>query len=173
MKKILALLLFSLSAMTARASTYGFGFQGATGTTDITGAVTVSVQIPGTFGGVAPVDPSQGRYLKNAMFWCDAPAAGDRLSLLQVVDTDGVVPVPVRGAFPNYPVIFDLLDTATGGTSALFIPSAGITADAFDTNGQPTARFIPSQLYAKFTYQAGGLSLGKTIRVIYRWGIWQ
>lgn len=170
---LLLLILAWSDAVLATATTYSFGFQGITGNSGIDGTVTVSVQIPGTFGGITPADPGAGRYLKNAMIWCDSPATGDQFTLLQVVDTDGVVPVPIRGNFPNYPVIIDLLDNATGGTKALFIPSGGISMDAFDTNGNTTARFLPSQLYLKMTYQAGGLGIGKTFRAVVRWGIWQ
>lgn len=173
MKKLLIFLIFILLSNPCLASTYGFGFVSFSATTGIGGSATVSVPVPGTFGGLNPNDPSQGRYLKNAMIWCDSPSAGDELSLLQVVDTDGVVPAPARAAFPNYPVIFDLLDTVTGLSPALFIPSSGFLAEAFDATGSPMTRFIPSQLYIKATYQAGGLGIAKTMRIVLRWGILQ
>lgn len=173
MKKLALIIFALLFTIEARASTYGFGFVSFSMTTGLGGSVTNSVQVPGTFGGINPNDPAAGRFLKSVMLWCDSPAAGDQITLLQVVDTDGVVPSIVRAAFPNYPVIFDLLDTASGASSALMMPSSPLTVEAFDTEGQPTSRFLPSQLYLKFTYQAGGLGIAKTIRAVVRWGMWQ
>lgn len=173
LKNIILIAFLALWSLGSQASTYGFGFTSFSMTTGLGGSVTTSVQIPGTFGGIIPADPSQGRYLKSVMIWCDAPAAGDQITLLQVVDTDGLVPSGIRALFPDYPVIFDLLDDPSGATKALMLPGTPIIVEAFDVIGQPTTRFIPSQLYIKMTYQAGGLGLSKTMRTVIRWGIWE
>lgn len=153
-------------------SNFGFGFASFSITTTLGGSATTSVKIPGTFGGIQTSDPTQGRYLKSVTVWCDAPSNGDQITLLQIVDTDGVVPVPARAAFPNYPVIFDMLDTV-GGVQSLLLASTPVEFDAFDTSGVATSRFLPSQLYLKVTFQAGDLSIGKIMRAVIRWGIWQ
>lgn len=150
-------------------ATYGFGFLSFSATTTLGGTGTTSIQVPGTFGGVNPVDPSQGRYLKGALVWCDTIDADNAVTLLQIVDIDGVVPSPVRAAFPNYPVIFDLIDAG----STIMLPPDPLLIEAFDTSGLPTTRFIPSQLYIKATFHAGGLGIGDVFRVLIRWGIWQ
>lgn len=150
-------------------STFGFGFYSFSSTSILGGSCTDSFQIPGTFGGLVPADPANGRYLKSALIWADVPVAGDAITLLQIVDTDGVVPVPVRALLPNYPVVFNLLDDS----STAMLPPGGLEIGAFDTVGNPATRFIPSQLYFKITFQTGGLTIGNVFRTVIRWGIWQ
>lgn len=158
----------------AEASTYGFAFASFSATTLLGGSITTSIQVPGTFAGVNPADPTAGRYLKSATLWADSPAAGDQITLLQIVDIDGVVPAPVRAAFPNYPVIFDMLDTISGVQSTVLLPpDPPLVIEAFDTSGSAGTKFVPSGLYFKVTFQTGGLSIGKTLRVLIRWGVWQ
>lgn len=154
-------------------STFGFGFISASATTILGGSKTISIQVPGTFSSVFPTDPTAGRFLASATFWSDATNPSDSIDLLQVVDTDGVVPVPVRAAFPNYPVIFDMIDSIGGVQSSIMMPTSPLTITAFDSSGVASARFIPSQLYIKMTFTTGLLSLGQVFRVLVRWGMWQ
>lgn len=134
---------------------------------------TTSIQIPGVFAGPTPTDPTNaGRYLKNVMVWSANAADGDAITSLTLEDTDGVVPAQLQGQFPNYPVIFDLLDTVAGQTKQLPIPTAGMLADSFDPQGGPLPRFLPAQLYLKMTFAVGGLNLGRTFRGVIRWGLW-
>lgn len=171
MKTLLAILLL-LAAGPAFALTYTFGFVSASAGTGLGSTATINIKVPGTFGGANPTDATQGRYLKNAKIWVDSPASGDSLTTLQVIDIDGVVPVPARAAFASYPVIADMLDTVSGFTPALMLPSDGYVAEAFDQNGDAMTRFLPSGLYLKAGFQAGS-GIGKTVRIVLRWGFWQ
>lgn len=56
------------------------------------------------------VIPVPGRYLVSGNIWLGKVAPGDALTKLRIEDIDGVVPVPARGMFPNYPVLISLLD---------------------------------------------------------------
>lgn len=133
----------------------------------------VDIVVPGTFAGVSPADPTgAGRYLKSVFVWSGNAADGDAITTMELSDDDGVVPVPVRAAFPSYPILIDFLDTVAGQTKQFPLPPNGTTVEAIDSMGLPVARFIPAQLHLKLTFAAGGINLGRSWRGIIRWGAW-
>ena len=137
------------------------------------GAGTVNLLIPGTFAGNPPSTlVGTGRMFKQATIWSPNWVDGDALTAMQLVDIDGIVPVPARVAFPNYPVIIDFLDQISGQAKQLSIPSAGVEIDAYDSNGQQTAQFLPGQFYFVLTFASGG-GAGRTFRGTIRWGYYQ
>lgn len=143
-------------------------------TTGIGGTVTNQLKIPGTFSSMdGSVAPANGRWLKETMIWTDAGAVGDKLTLLRIEDVDGVIPVPARAAFPDYPVLSYLMDqeVESPGAGGLFIPVGQLIRiqpiDPLDVRG---LQFIPSGLYLCSTFTSGGLSLSKTCRINYLWG---
>lgn len=133
-------------------------------TTSILGTGSLSVKIPGTFAGLAPADPTAVRYLSKIAIWADSPADGDFISSIAIQDTDGVIPVPARAAFPNYPIIAGFLESgvADGG----WLKTEGMTIEPLGG----VLKTLPSGLYITALFTSGGLSLGKIFRVNILWG---
>lgn len=134
----------------------------------VTGIGNVAVKVPGTFSGFPPVDPAQARYLSYVEFSADTITVGDYVDAISIEDTDGVIPVPARGAFPSYPTIIDFSadSGATGVTIGgyYFDKNTGyVKISTFD--GLP--QLIPSGLYIKATIHGG---LDKVYRVNIVWG---
>jgi len=109
-----------------------------TTTTDgTTGLGTISVKIPGTFSGFDSTSASwQGRQLLKAGVWLENRAVGDMINAAYINDTDGVIPVPARGAFPNYPVIKNLHDDSMSSANQgiTFPPESEVFKVEFPSN---------------------------------------
>jgi hypothetical protein len=118
----------------------------ATGQTDgVTGALTVLLKVPGTFTAGTP-----SRYIKEAVLWLENRQPGDAITALSVTDIDGVVPVPLRGQFPNYPVLQNLIDSAAlSANQKIFFWPNGATA----FRGEPRYNALPGQVYVSITVQ--------------------
>lgn len=143
------------------------------------GSVDFSVQIPGTYAGINPNDPTgAGRYFKKAQIWSGTPVAGDSVTNLKVTDTDGHLSTQEKALFPNYPDLFYLYETSvpTGCNAGLIIPSAGASAPLeiyqFDQYGNPVLKFLPAQLYLTGTFNTGNGVLGTVFNCNLFWGKW-
>jgi hypothetical protein len=155
------------------ATTYTFSCCGFKIVTNSSGVATLDITVPGTFDTLNPIDPVNGRFLKSAMIWAESPYSNDRITALKIVDTDGVVPLPVRANFPNYPVIVDLIDTISGFDKAVYMPSLEpLFLEAFDTNSNNTSRFVPSGLHVVVTIQSGAIEANRNFLINIRWGAW-
>lgn len=137
-------------------------------TTLLGGAVTVSFKVPGTFGGLPPADPAMQRYFVEARMWPVSFQDGDAVDTLQIVDTDGVIPVPARVALPNYPVVVDFTSDAPSGAAAgqFFQSGQPVVIRGFNDTPEP----VPSGLYFTLRFVSGGLAIGKTFRGNIVWG---
>lgn len=138
--------------------------------TDITGVATLSVKIPGTFGGLTPADPSNLRYFKQAKIWSPSIVDGDLIDQVRIVDTDGVIPSQMRGAFAAYPIIVDFTQDAPGNAGVIpgvyLESSEPVIINAFGDNIQA----VPCGLYFTARFTAGAVSLGRKLRGNIIWG---
>lgn len=81
---------------------YGKG----TATTDETGLAILALKIPGTFAGIdSKLSTWSGRKIYTGEIWFANGTDGDHIKDLTVEDTDGLIPEPLRAAFPLYPVL--------------------------------------------------------------------
>lgn len=137
-------------------------------TTLLGGAVSVAFKVPGTFGGIPPADPAMQRYFVEASLWPVSFQDGDAVDTIQIVDTDGVIPVPARAALPNYPVVLDFTsDVPSGAAGGQFFESgAPIIIKTFGGVPEP----VPSGLYFAFRFVSGGLAINKVFRGNLIWG---
>lgn len=136
-------------------------------TADLTGVANIAILVPGTFSGYPPADPANARYLKSVSFIADTIHLGDYVDSVTLEDTDGVIPAPARGAFPNYPVIVNFsTDTgiATGAKAGYYFDRSGNAMISVLTNDLVV---LPSGLYLKATIH--GITLG-VYRVNVVWG---
>lgn len=150
--------------------TFYFTFAAINATTGGGGTVNVAIKVPGTFDGING-NPRAGRFLKSAIIWCNTPTDGDAMTKFQIADTDGVIDAATQALIPTYPVILDLLED-TGAGKNVFLPTTGpITIEAFDSSGDPSAKFLPSGLYINLTFLSAALiPSGKVFRGNLRWG---
>lgn len=121
----------------------------------------LTFKVPGTFAGLVPSDPTAGRYFKSFHIWADIPIVTNRLDSLKLVDTDGVVPVPARAAFPNYPNIIEFFsaeDVAAGLLNGCYFhPDDGLKIEPFNEGGQSVVQFLPAGLYLVATIRGNAL----------------
>ncbi len=144
-------------------------------TTVLGGSCSFSVQIPGTYAGVFPVNATAGRWLQEVQIWADSAVNGDVISDLKLTDTDGVVTTPERAFLPNYPDVvrfYDTTVTGTDGSGLLLHNNPPMVVRPFESDGQPVVRLLPAQLYLTGTFTSGSLSIGKTFRVNLIWARW-
>lgn len=81
-------------------------FASMSGTTNLSGSVTLTFTVPGTFAGGDATQPTwSGLTLKEAQLWFGNPTNGDQIVSITVQDLAGVIPVPARAAYPLYPII--------------------------------------------------------------------
>lgn len=80
-------------------------------TTDDQGAGEISIQIPGVFSGVDSADSKfSGRSVVWGEFEFANPLPGDQVISFTIQDTNGVIPEPMRAAFPAYPILGSWFD---------------------------------------------------------------
>jgi hypothetical protein len=115
------------------------------------GTGTLTVKVPGTFVTLNPADPTfSGRRLALAALFFGSPSSGDSITALQVVDTDGKVPIGQRGLFPNYPILQSLIDSGVaGGNQQVFIP----TTKPVELVASGSRSSIASELYISIVFQ--------------------
>lgn len=151
--------------------------------TDAQGESQISIRVPGTFGKLTDgtvdlpraflgYDPNfpEGRYLNYSEMWVDDPMAGDRVTLMQVVDSDGVIPENMRSQFPQYPVIQTFFDQE-------IIETSNLKAGLFLTNtpakigavGEVPV-FVPAGLYIQGAFKGGSQTQGRKLRCNMVWG---
>lgn len=143
-------------------------------TTLVSGIINNQLKIPGTFSSLdGNLSPANGRWLKETIIWTDSGGVGDKITSLRIEDIDGKIPIELRGAFPDYPVLSHLMDQEVGapGAGGLFIPTGQFISikpiDPLDSRG---LQFIPSELYLCSTFTSGTLALNKVCRINYIWG---
>lgn len=138
------------------------------------GTAIFSMRVPGVFNGlIANIDGTvSGRFLAKAEFRSDSGDPGDTLSELQVRDDQGLIPVPARVQFPEYPIIRRFGDANLTGKaeSGMFLWADHPTViHSLDH----TLEFIASGLLFTGTFQTGaGQVAGKKIRANFIWGTW-
>lgn len=117
----------------------------------LTGLVTVTIKVPGTYQGINFKDPAfQGRIAQQLGFFFSSPDTGDVCTDLYVEDTDGKIAVGLRGQFPSYPKLnFIADDSMPSENQGFFIPSMVPFQITPPGGGKP----IPSEMYvvAKFS----------------------
>lgn len=133
------------------------------------GSVDIAIPVPGTFNGVDPL-VSNGRFFSSGLIWATAPVDQDRLTSICVKDLDGVVPVPARVAFPNYPVLGYSIDPEMTFDSTII--------ECVYLNSRPVEigpanallpRFIPSGLYICATFVSGDSASGRILYGNFLW----
>lgn len=141
-------------------------------TTGISGSVSFSIKIPGTYGGLQPSTATTGRYFQEAHLWSDSLANGDYVKDLKLTDTDGVVPTAERALLPAYPDVVRFYDAAdVDNDNGVYLNSnTPSIIKPFDQDGQPSIRYMPSQLYLTGTFVAGTLAIGRVLRCNIIWG---
>lgn len=132
----------------------------------ITGIASFSLQVPGTFSGYPPTDSTQARFFDHLQICADAQNDSDYIDAIDIEDTDGVIPSPVRAAFPDYPVIVNFSTdsgVATGVKAGYYLTNGCAVIGALGQNF-PT---IPSGLYLKATIHGG---IGQSYHMNLVWG---
>lgn len=139
-----------------------------TGATNIlTGRATISVKVPGTFAGLNPGSPTfSGRFIQKVLVFFGNSMPGDLVKNISVVDTDGVIPVGQRGAFPNYPEIGTRNDPSIAAANQGLYLNALAPTEFSPPTGQQA---VPSGLYLSADFQKGGIVLNDTVYVNVYW----
>lgn len=133
----------------------------------ITGDASLSIQVPGTFSGYPPVDSTQGRFFDHLEICADSPASSDYIDSIDIEDSDGVIPSPIRAAFPAYPIIMNFSTdsgVATGAKAGYFFLNGCVKVSAFGANNSV---IIPSGFYLKAAIHGG---LGQSYHMNLVWG---
>jgi hypothetical protein len=153
--------------------------------TNASGIASFSGKVPGVFGkfltkpvtdprsALAPVSEldTEGRLLDSIQVWGDTFVAGDRVSKLEIVDTDGVIPQNLRARFSGYPLIKDAFESA--------VPEGARIVHGLYLNGQSPSKFrfkaesflfIPAELRILIEITAGVVTAGRIFRVNIAWG---
>jgi len=118
--------------------------------TDAQGEATVSLKIPGTFAGLDHQTPGWvGRVISEAQMFFKNWEAGDYVKSLTLEDTDGVVPVEIRGLFPLYPIIAEWIDAEVDAANTGFYLTPGV----FSLIPPGSQAWIASGLYLKAVVQ--------------------
>jgi hypothetical protein len=121
------------------------------GTTNSSGQVTLSLQVPGNSpgGGYQGLNAlANGRFVNQATFFFGSPQAGDKITSVIVVDSGSVMPSADQAGFTAYPVITSLLDPFVGSANQqIFINP---TTSGFTLNPDGVV-FIPAGLFVVVT----------------------
>lgn len=141
-------------------------FAAASATTDpITGIATIQMVTPGAFISAVSKVAGSCRIIVQWEVWFGTPLLGDCITAITANDINGVVPVPNRVAFPNYPILVSRIDSGVSSpNNLLYIPPDGIIIKP-DTNES----LIPSQIAMTITAQKGSLPITPDILYINMW----
>ncbi len=89
----------------------------------LTGSVTLNITVPGTYGGISPIQPTfQGRQINKIELFFAAPLMGDIITSFSVSDANSLIPVPLQSQFPSYPILKTWDDSAApGGNQGIYL----------------------------------------------------
>ena len=141
-------------------------------TTDVDGLGLVSLKVPGTFNGVT--DLSAGRFLKYLDVWTVSGTDGDYITNLRIDDTDGMIPIALRGNFSFYPTVayfndVDIEEDSSTIKGLCLPPGLQIRLDKLDD--RELFNFVPAGMYLKCEFKTQNATKQKQIvRFNVGWG---
>lgn len=137
-------------------------------TTGDDGKIDIVIPVPGTFNGIDP-SVSNGRLFISALLWTNNPVDEDRITQISLQDKDGVLPVPARAQFANYPILGYSIDPEmTYGN--VILAEILLNGSRVTEMGPPLVpRFLPSGFYLCATFTAGDAAANRILYGNFLW----
>lgn len=145
-----------------------FKYGRASANTNQAGLVELAIKIPGEFAGLQSGSPAfSGRIFFQGELWFGTGSQGDYVLAFTVEDRDGVIPVPMQAAFPNYPIIASRQDGALSSENQGLFLAPNMRMQLVPAREGSVA--VPSGLYVCITAQKAGEDLEDTLYANFGW----